>query len=262
MTEPSPELTTMTAAARQAGAILMGHYRGAARASLHVSLKGPADFVSTADLESERCLREILLRAYPGYGFFGEERAATGVEAPARFIVDPLDGTTNYLRGIPHFAVSIALERAGRLVAGVVFDPAKDEMFSAEHARGATLGGEPLRVSDESDLTMAVIGTGIPHGNRPERHEKYLATLARVMKEAAGVRRFSAAALDLAYVASGRLDAFFEQGLSPWDVAAGALIVREAGGRATDASGSEDVVASGDILASNGRIHAAMMKIL
>jgi myo-inositol-1(or 4)-monophosphatase len=252
----------MMAAARQAGAILMHHLGGAARASLEVSLKGPADFVSTADLESEQCLREVLLGAYPTYGFLGEERAATGVGAEARFIVDPLDGTTNYLRGIPHFAVSIALERGGRLVAGVVYDPAKDEMFSAEEGRGASLGTSPIRVSREVDLAMSVVGTGIPHGNRPERHEKYLSTLARVMKETAGIRRFSAAALDLAYVAVGRLDAFFEQGLSPWDIAAGALIVREAGGSATDMTGESDVLARGDILASNGRIHARMLELL
>jgi myo-inositol-1(or 4)-monophosphatase len=262
MKDPSPELVTMMEAARTAGAVLMRHFRGAARASLEVSMKGPADFVSAADLESEKSLRETLLGAYPDHGFFGEEKAATGVGAPARFIVDPLDGTTNYLHGIPHFAVSIALERGGALVAGVVFDPAKDEMFCGEAGRGAFAGGAPLRVSSEPDMQMAVIGTGIPHGNRPERHAKYLGVLSRVMKESAGVRRFSAAALDLAYVAAGRLEAFFEAGLSPWDIAAGAVLVREAGGRATDHVGADDVLASGDVLATNGRIHARMLELL
>ena len=265
MTKPSPEvgeLATMIAAARQAGTLLMGHFRGPARAALQVSLKGPADFVSTADLESERPLRDTLLGAYPGYGFVGEERAATVASGPARFIVDPLDGTTNYLHSIPHFAVSIALERSGRLVAGVVFDPAKDEMFVGEADRGARLGGEPLHVSRETDMRMAVIGTGIPHGNRPERHEAYLAALGRVMHESAGVRRLAAAALDLAYVAAGRLDAFFEEGLSAWDIAAGTLLVREAGGRATDPAGSDDVLASGNVLATNGRIHARLQELL
>ncbi len=252
----------MTAAARLAGAILMRHFKGSARASLEITLKGRADFVSSADLASERCLREALLGAYPAHGFFGEEKAATGVGAPARFIVDPLDGTTNYLHGIPHFAVSIALETGGELVAGVVYDPAKDEMFTAERGKGAWLGTEPLHVSSEADLGNAVIGTGIPHGNRPERHDRYLASLGRVMKEAAGVRRFAAAALDLAYVAAGRLDVFFEEGLSPWDVAAGALLVREAGGRATDPAGSGDVVSSGNIVASNGHVHARMLELL
>jgi myo-inositol-1(or 4)-monophosphatase len=257
----SPELSTMTHAARQAGAILMRHFDRASRAALRISLKGPADFVSNADLESEHCLRDVLLGAYPDHGFLGEERAPTLAEG-ARFIVDPLDGTTNYLRGIPHFAVSIALERAGSLVAGVVFDPAKDEMFTAQVGLGAWLGAEPLRVTTEADLANAVIGTGIPHGNKPERHERYLVTLAHVMRESAGIRRFSAAALDLAYVASGRLDAFFELGLSAWDIAAGALLVREAGGRATDPSGSEDVLASGDILATNGVLHARLLDVL
>lgn len=262
MNAPSPELQTMMSAARTAGAILMRHFRGTARASLEVSLKGPADFVSAADLESEKSLREALLGAYPDYGFFGEEKAATGVGASARFIVDPLDGTTNYLHGIPHFGVSIALERSGRLVAGIVFDPAKDEMFYAEAGRGAFVQGAALQVSNEADMHMAVIGTGIPHGNRPERHSKYLTVLGRVMKESAGVRRFSAAALNLAYVAAGRLDAFFEAGLSPWDIAAGALLVREAGGRATDHEGNDDVIASGDVLATNGRVHVRMLELL
>jgi myo-inositol-1(or 4)-monophosphatase len=258
----SPELATMVAAARQAGSVLMGHFRGAARATLKVSLKGPADFVSTADLESERVLREALLGAYPSYGFFGEERAATGAGATTRFVVDPLDGTTNYLHGIPHFAVSIALERAGRLVAGVVFDPSKGEMFVAEEGRGASLDGVPLRVSGEENLGTAIVGTGIPHGNRPERHAKYLLALARVMKESAGIRRLSSAALDLAYVAAGRMDAFFEEGLSAWDVAAGAIIVREAGGRVTTTRGGDDVLVTGDILATNGRIHARMLELV
>jgi myo-inositol-1(or 4)-monophosphatase len=263
MNDSSPELVNMMSAARTAGAILMHHFRGAARGSLQVSLKGPADFVSAADLESERVLRDALLGAYPDYGFFGEEKAATGVGASARFIVDPLDGTTNYLHGIPHFGVSIALERSGRLVAGVVFDPAKDEMFCAEAGRGAFVDGAgALQVSSEGDMHMAVIGTGIPHGNRPERHAKYLTVLGRMMKESAGVRRFSAAALDLAYVAAGRLEAFFEAGLSPWDIAAGALLVREAGGKATDHEGNDDVIASGDVLATNGRVHGRMLELL
>ena len=262
MTDPCPELSVMISGARQAGTILMRLFRGEARASLEVSLKGPADFVSSADLESERCLRQVLLGAYPGYGFFGEEKAATGVEASARFIVDPLDGTTNYLHGIPHFAVSIALERDGRLAAGVVFDPVKDEMFAAADGRGAFLGDQPLRVSKEEALAMSLVGTGIPHGDRPERHAHYLGALANVMRESAGIRRFSAAALDLAYVGAGRLEAFFEEGLSPWDVAAGALIVREAGGRATTLSGGDDFLRTGSILATNGCIHRRMLELI
>ncbi len=215
----------MVSAARRAGEGLMRRFRGPARAALGVSLKGPADFVSDADLESERTLRDLLLGAYPGHGFVGEEKAATGAGAAARFVVDPLDGTTNFLHGIPHFAVSIALEKEGQLFAGVVFDPPKDEMFVAEVGRGAWLGDERLSVSPERDIGMALIGTGIPHGNRVERHGDYLAMLAGAMRGSAGIRRFSAAALDLAYVAAGRLEVFFELGLAPWDVAAGALLV-------------------------------------
>jgi myo-inositol-1(or 4)-monophosphatase len=226
-------------------------------------MKGPADFVSSADLESERTLRDALLGAYPGYGFLAEESAATaGNGAGARFIVDPLDGTTNFLHGVPHFAVSVALEEHGRLVAGVVFDPAKDELFSSEAGAGAWLGDERIQVSEENDLAMALVGTGIPHNNRPERHEQYLAVLSEVMRGSAGIRRFAAAALDLCYVGAGRLDAFFEMGLSPWDVAAGALIVREAGGRVAEPSGGDDVVRSGNVLATNGRLHARMQDLL
>jgi myo-inositol-1(or 4)-monophosphatase len=264
MFAPSAELTSMISAARRSGAVLMGHFRGPARAALEVRLKGPADFVSTADLESERTLREALLGAYPRFGFVAEESAATqgsDVEG-SRFIVDPLDGTTNFLHGVPHFAVSIALEHAGRLVAGVVYDPAKDELFCADAGRGAWLGTDQICVSKEDDLAMAIVGTGIPHNNRPERHEQYLAMLSGAMRGSAGIRRFAAAALDLCYVAAGRLEAFFEMGLSPWDVAAGALIVREAGGRVTEPSGGEDVVRSGDVLATNGRLHARMQELL
>lgn len=193
----------MIAAARQAGAILMRHFHGAGRQELKVSLKGPADWVSTADLESEGALRAALLGAHPGHGFVGEEREASP------------------LRGLHRLR---AKRTARRL------DPSKDEMFTAEARQGARLGEQPLRVSDEAGLGTALIGTGIPHGNRPERHARYLVALARVMKESGGMRRFSAAALDLAYVAAGRLDALFEEGLSPWDVAAGALPVREARG--------------------------------
>jgi len=261
MLDPSSQLATMMAAARTAGAGLMGHFRD--RSRLRVELKGPADFVSTADLESERSLRSALLAAYPASGFVAEESAATvGADASTRFLVDPLDGTTNFLHGVPHFAVSVALERAGRVVAGVVFDPAKDEMFVAEEGRGAWLGGERLRVSGDADLSQALVGTGIPHVNRPEVHAKYLAQLAAAMREAAGIRRMAAAALDLAYVAAGRFAVFFEFGLAPWDVAAGALLVREAGGRVSEPGGGLDVLGSGDVLATNGRLHEQMLSLL
>jgi myo-inositol-1(or 4)-monophosphatase len=261
MLDASPELTTMMAAARTAGVGLMRHFRD--RSALRVELKGPADFVSTADVESERALRSALLGAYPNAGFVAEESAATvGADASTRFIVDPLDGTTNFLHGVPHFAVSIALERLGRVVAGVVFDPAKGEMFVAEEGRGAWLDGACLRVSGDVDLSQALVGTGIPHVNRPERHAKYLAQLAAAMREAAGIRRLAAAALDLAYVAAGRFAVFFEYGLAPWDIAAGALLVREAHGRVSEPEGGPDILGSGDVLATNGRLHEPMLALL
>jgi myo-inositol-1(or 4)-monophosphatase len=263
VTGPSDELDAMTAAARVAGEGLMRRFRD--RGSLRVELKGRADFVSTADLESQETLRARLLGAYPTFGFLAEE----GDPAPddrardARFIVDPLDGTTNFLHGLPHFAVAIALERRGRVVAGVVYDPAKNEMFAAREGAGTTLDGSPARVATDRDLSAALVGTGIPHSNAPERHELYLRRLAGAMKEAAGIRRFGAAALDLAYVAAGRFAAFFETGLKPWDVAAGAHLVREGGGRVSELGGGHgDVVASGEVLATNGHVHDTLIALL
>jgi len=252
----------MMAAARSSGSGLMRRFRRLA--TLAVRLKGPADFVTAADIASEATLRSRLLRAYPRYGFTTEESPPTkGADAErARFIVDPLDGTSNFVHAIPHFAIAIALERSGRVVAAVVFDPAKDEMFVAELGRGAWLGGRRLRVSADRDLSRALVGTGIPHSNRARRHARYLAMLGATMRKAAGIRRLAAAELDLAYVAAGRFAAFFEFGLTPWDVAAGALIVREAGGRVSEPDGGADFMTSGDVLATNGRLHRSMLALL
>jgi myo-inositol-1(or 4)-monophosphatase len=260
MGSPSAMLGAMTEAARTAGLGLMARFRS--RSDLKVVAKGQADFVSLADMESERVLRTILLDAHPGYGFVSEESEAVEGREAARFIVDPLDGTTNFLSGIPHFAVAIALERNGHVVAGVVYDPAKDEMFSGEKGSGAWLHGAPLGVSPDVDFSRAVIGTGIPHANAEHRHQAYLAQLEALMRRAAGIRRFGAAALDLAYVASGRVAAFFEFGLAPWDLAAGALLVREAGGHVTTPTGGDDFLESGDILATNGLLHDSMLSLL
>jgi myo-inositol-1(or 4)-monophosphatase len=248
-------------AAQSAGTGLMRRFRS--RSSLKVDLKGPADFVSTADFESEAALKAALLGAYPGFGFVTEESAPTeGTDrSGARFIVDPLDGTTNFLHGLPHFAVSIALERDGSVVAGVVFDPPKGEMFVAEEGRGAWLGGERLTVTADRDLSASVVGTGIPHRHRG-RHAPYLSLLAATMREVAGIRRLAAAAIDLAYVAAGRFDVFFEFGLAPWDLAAGILLVREAGGRVTEPGGGGDILRSGDVLATNGHLHERMLELV
>jgi myo-inositol-1(or 4)-monophosphatase len=218
---------------------------------LQVSIKGPADFVSSADLKAERVLKTELSKARPDFGFLMEESGtAIGRDPRCRWIVDPLDGTTNFLHGIPHFCISIALERDAELVAGLILDPLRDELFFAERGAGAFINDKRLRVSARKELADAVIGTGIPFRERGN-HQRYLRLLEAVMARTAGVRRCGAAALDLAYVAAGRFDGFFEFGLSAWDIAAGALIVREAGGFVGEIDGGANVLDSGNILAAN-----------
>jgi myo-inositol-1(or 4)-monophosphatase len=229
---------------------------------LQVSVKGPADFVSTADLRAEKTLRQELQKARPGYGFLMEESGETaGSEGRHRWIVDPLDGTKNFLHGIPHWAISIALEREGEIVAGVIYEPTRDEMFWAEKGVGAYLNERRLRVSARRQLGDSLIGTGIPFRERGD-HQRYLATLAAVMAATAGVRRPGAASLDLAYVAAGRYDGYWEFGLSPWDIAAGILLVREAGGYVSDLSGGHEMMKSGDILAANDHLHLPLGALL
>ena len=229
---------------------------------LQVSRKGPADFVSTADTTAEQTILRELSRARADYGFLLEERGPIAGKNPdCRWIVDPLDGTTNFLHGIPHFGISIALERKGEVVAGIVHQPLTDELFWAEKGRGAYLNDRRLRVSARDKLADAVIATGIPHLGRGSADE-FLPRVRAVLEQVAGVRRFGAAALDLVYVAAGRYDGFWETGLSPWDVAAGALIVREAGGFVTDIDGSDRYLDSGDILAANDRLHAPLCRLL
>ncbi len=230
--------------------------------NLQVSVKGPSDFVSTADLQAERTLRQELSKARPDYGFLMEESGATAAgDGRHRWIVDPLDGTTNFLHGIPHFAISIALEREAEIIAGVIYDPMRDEMFYAEKGMGAYVNDRRLRVSARGNLAESVISTGIPFRERGD-HPHYLKLLAAVMERTAGVRRMGAASLDLAYVAAGRYDGFFELGLSPWDVAAGIILVREAGGYVTEIGGGRDVLKSGNILAANDRLADPLGKIL
>ena len=229
---------------------------------LQVSVKGPGDFVSTADLRAEKVLRAELTKARPGYGLLMEEGGGVAGSDPRhRWIVDPLDGTTNFLHGIPHFAISIALERDGEIVAGVIYEPVRDEMFWAEKGAGAFLNDRRLRVSGRRQLSDALIGTGMPFAERGDA-EAYLATLAAVMPVTSGVRRAGAAALDLAYVAAGRLDGFWEFGLQPWDIAAGIILVREAGGYITDLAGGHGMIATGDVLAANDHLHLPLAQLL
>lgn len=230
--------------------------------NLQVSLKGPGDYVSQADRKAEKIIFEELSRARPGYSFLMEESGAVdGTDTQHRWLVDPLDGTTNFLHGIPVFSVSIALERQGQLVAGVVYNPAMDELYTAERGQGAYLNDRRMRVSARRKLEDTVIGTGIPHLGRGH-HPSYLDEMRTVMANVAGIRRMGSAALDLAYVAAGRMDGFWESGLSPWDVAAGALLVREAGGFVTGPSGSHDIFAEETIIAGNEHIHASLLKLI
>ncbi len=213
--------------AREAGEILLRHWHD--RGALTVSTKRAGDFLSEADIAAETHLRDRLAAERPGDGWLGEESGGAGGTA-RRWIVDPLDGTTNFLRGIPHWAVSIGLEEAGEFVAGVVHDPVKGETFAARRGGGAMLNGAPIRVAGTRDLAPALFGTGIPFGTMPHIDD-HAAELARLMPHCAGVRRMGAAALDLAYVAAGRLDGFWERRLKPWDIAAGLVLLREAGAR-------------------------------
>ena len=233
---------------------------------LQVSEKGPGDFVSHADIKAERTLRTELLKTRPDYGFLGEEGTEIKGDGRNRWIVDPLDGTTNFLHGVPHFAISIGLERDGEIIAGVIYQPISDELFWAEKGNGAfvdtpTARSRRLRVSGRKDPARALIGTGIPHLGRGD-HAAYFAKLTAVSAHTAGVRRWGAAALDLAFVAAGRFDAFFEFNLSPWDVAAGLLLVREAGGFVGDISGQPYALGGASILASNAGLRDSMVEIL
>ena len=256
----SPVINVMASAALKAARGLNRDFGEVEQ--LQVSVKGPGDFVSTADLRAERLLKTELARARPGYGLLFEEGGVIeGSDPHHRWIVDPLDGTTNFLHGIPHFAISIALERDGEVIAGIVYEPTRDEMFWAEKGAGAYLNDRRLRVSARRQLGEALIATGIPFGGRGDQ-PAYLATLVRVAAATSGVRRFGAAALDLAYVAAGRYDGYWEMGLSPWDIAAGLLLVREAGGIVSDLRGGQAMMTNGDVLAANGHLHLPLAALI
>jgi myo-inositol-1(or 4)-monophosphatase len=260
MTITTPLMNVMVAAARKAGRAMTRDFGEVE--NLQVSRKGPGDFVTQVDVKVERILREELLRTRPHYSFVMEESGVVeGPDQTHRWYIDPLDGTTNFLHGVPHFATSIGLEREGHLVAGVIYNPITDELFMAEKGRGAWLNGRRLRVSARRDLNVALVATGIPHLGRPG-HEAFLGEASRVMAEVAGVRRFGAAALDLAWVAAGRYDAYWERALSPWDMAAGIVILREAGGLVSDLANGQDMLTTGNILATNSQLHGPMLKVL
>ncbi|MGC1351313.1 MAG: inositol monophosphatase family protein [Xanthobacteraceae bacterium] len=230
--------------------------------NLQVSLKGPRNFVTAADRRAEEIVREELAKARPDYGFLGEEGGArAGTDKSHRWIVDPLDGTTNFLHGIPHFAVSIALERNGAIVAALTYNPANDDVFVAERGKGAFLNERRIRVAARQRLADAVVACGLPHYGRGDlvlgRYE-----IAAAQQHYAGLRRFGAATLDLAWVAAGRFDAFWERDLSPWDLAAGMLLVREAGGCVSDLDGGDAVLTKGHVAAGNETMHRELLGLI
>ena len=259
MITDSANLNVMIRAARKAARGLLRDFGEVEQ--LQVSVKGPGDFVSAADRRAEEVIRAELMAARPAYGWLGEESVSVeGRDPTRRWIVDPLDGTTNFLHAIPHWAISIALEHKGEVVAALVLDPCRDELFVAEKGRGAWLNERRIRVSARRDMSRMLFATGIPWGARGSIPAT-LADLARLLPRSAGVRRFGAAALDLAWVAAGRYDGFWERGLRPWDIAAGLLLVREAGGM-VGPLGAGEVMETGDIVAANAEVFERLRAVL
>lgn len=256
----SANLNVMIKAARRAGRSLVKDFREVE--NLQVSMKGAGDFVSKADVAAEEILKEDLLGARPTYGWLGEEGGEIAGQDPTRrWIVDPLDGTTNFLHGLPHWAVSIALEHKGQIVAGVVYDAAKDEMYFAEKGAGAWMNDTRIRVSGRHRMIESIFATGLPFGGRSDLPET-LQDLARIMPTCAGVRRWGAASLDLAYVAAGRYEGFWERRLNIWDIAAGVVIVREAGGLVEPLDPEGDVLSDGEMICANEPIFANFAKTI
>ncbi len=231
-------------------------------AELQVSKKGAADYVTAADLKAEQVVFEALMKARPGYSFLGEERGLVeGTDKTHTFIVDPLDGTTNFLHSIPQFAITIALQREGQVVAGVTYNPVARELFWAERGRGAFLNDRRLRVAARRDMMETVLATGIPFAGRPG-HAQMLKELHQFTQKVSGVRRFGSAALDLAWTAAGRFDGYWERNLSAWDIAAGGLMITEAGGKITSADGGDFNPHEGTVLASNLDLHPQILDLL
>src|SRR6266700_4242983 len=253
-------INVMVKAARHAGRSLkrdLGEIE-----HLQVSLKGPANFVSLADKRAEEMPYTDLGKARTGYGFIGEEGGhREGADKTHTWIVDPLDGTTNFLHGIPQFAISIALAREGTVIAGVIYNPANEELYIAERGKGAFLNDQRLRVAGRRKLDECVLSCGLPHIGRGDL-ELSRREMTEVQNRVAGLRRFGAAALDMAFVAAGRFDGFWERDLSPWDIAAGQIMVREAGGIVSGMAGNDDALTTGHVVCGNEFVHGELLKIL
>ncbi len=256
----SANLNVMIKAARKAGRSLVKDFQEVE--NLQVSRKGAGDFVSKADIAAEKILKEELMGARPTYGWLAEEGGETPGEDPTRrWIVDPLDGTTNFLHGLPHWAISIALEHKGKIISGVIYDPAKDEMFFAEKGTGAWMNETRIRVSARHRMIESIFATGLPFAGRADLPET-LQDLARLLPATAGVRRFGSAALDMAYVAAGRYEGFWERRLNAWDLAAGIIIVKEAGGLAEAMDPENSIVESGEVICANEPIFENFAKVV
>ncbi|MCY4151111.1 MAG: inositol monophosphatase family protein [Aestuariivita sp.] len=248
----SANLNIMIKAARRVARVLVRDFSEVE--NLQVSMKGAGDFVSKADIAAEKILRKELMEARPTYGWVGEEGGETpGTDPTRRWLVDPLDGTTNFLHGLPHWGTSIALEHKGKIVSGVIFDPIKNELFFAEKGEGAWLNDKRIRVSARNLMIESIFATGLPFAGRAGLDES-IDDLANLLPQCAGVRRFGAAALDLAYVAAGRYEGFWERGLQIWDLAAGLIILQEAGGLFEAINPEQSVLQDGSIIAANGSI--------
>jgi myo-inositol-1(or 4)-monophosphatase len=254
-----PLLNIAVRAARRAGEIMIRNMNRVHQ--LDVRAKGRNDFVTDIDIAVERDIIETIHKSYPDHAILAEESGRSGRDDEFVWIIDPLDGTTNYLHGFPQYAVSIGVERRGRMEHAVVYDPTRQELFTASRGEGAQLDGRRVRVSKLITLEGALIGTGFPYRDNLQWIDNYMAMLKSVMQESAGVRRPGSAALDLAYVAAGRIDAFFEMGLSPWDTAAGTLLITEAGGMVGTFTGSE-YRQGGHIVAGTPKVYAALLNLL
>ncbi|MCB1782612.1 MAG: inositol monophosphatase [Alphaproteobacteria bacterium] len=261
MSSHSPIMNIMLRASEKAARSLLRDFGEVE--NLQVSTKGPGDFVSAADRRAEEIIFEELNKARPGYSFLMEEGGAVkGETTEFRWIIDPLDGTTNFLHGLPHWAISIGLEHKGEIIAGLIHDPVKDEIFHAEKGTGAFMRRRRLRVSGRGDLMLATIATGAPRRSKEQR-ERFIREYQAVLSVAPGLRRFGAAALDLAYVAAGRYEAFWERDLKAWDIAAGILIVKEAGGFISDIDNpSKNMLETGNVLAANDKIYNDLSRVL